>query len=475
MALTSTGNTELPHVATNMCLSLGKKIVSSKMDPSLKFLNDGKDATVWEGQGPFWVAIQINATDIEDADYLMVHYRSSGVGDWNDASYSLNKYKILTSHNSTDGYDGDWKVVKKVKNRRRDRVDVIPNNKPKWIKVAEYSNVHVSLSRLDVFRAAPEGQKNDYWIFFGASVIAMDMGAGVSEDKSPSLFSDLISSFYPDRYPIVINSAKSGEVIQKGVKRQKKWVLPENPKATFFAFHHGGNNVSLMRPFPGGKDVLDKSYRQIIYNARNYNMLPIPSRLTFRNYPEVVLPHQPHSEGLGSLPYNEFVIDPIIRELCPYAVDLVTGKPIMDPYPWYRDNQHQLEDSVHHDVAGAVALNEMFAIAASKIVYEPLEAPLLVYNKFRLQPHYSRMEIPTEESLQKETAQIQSSDSGIISGIFSNINTPSQIRLVSSPAPEAEANSLKIIMDPPDEEKFIPPPVHLNILEVEYGLPLSVK
>lgn len=58
-------------------------------------------------------------------------------------------------------------------NKYLDGVIVIPNHKPKWIGVRNSGGFQ--LCRLEIFRAAPEGFRNDWWVFAGDSLIVQDM------------------------------------------------------------------------------------------------------------------------------------------------------------------------------------------------------------------------------------------------------------------------------------------------------------
>ena len=107
------------------------------------------------------------------------------------------------------------------------------------------------LCRLDIFRSAPAGQRNDYWIFTGDSLVVQDLPGGGVEGRS-AWFSDLVRKQHPDRYPIVVHAARGGEMMKDTLPRMKNALAalsPDNgtktPTATIVCWESGFNDVGL--------------------------------------------------------------------------------------------------------------------------------------------------------------------------------------------------------------------------------------
>ena len=365
-------------VATNMCISLGHRIESDKNPAALPNLVDGLDQTTWDATGPFYVAIELDATNL-DADYLMLVWRAEN-GKWHDYDFvteSFNKMTVKTSADSTDGTDGHWQTLTTLDNKRRDGVLVLPNTKPKWIRVEEASTVHARIVRLDVFRPAPPGFRNDYWMFVGDSLTAAYTGAGMYPAEHTKFFSDLIRQQFPNYYPIVLNEGKGGETAETGADRVERKVIPENPMGTFICYLEGINTISTVprHAYPGKTNIIANAIEKVVSVSAANGYVPIVSRLAFVRYnnyaPVVDFPAHPDAEELGTLPYNVNLVDKLIKNLVPYAYDYKNDRPLMDPYTWVRDHQEALRpDGVHHLPAGTDGMTEIWATNAAIMVYD---------------------------------------------------------------------------------------------------------
>lgn len=359
----------IPDISDNACLSIGKRIVADKAVANLDRLNDGWDSTSCTFTGPIKISIEVNATNCP-ASKLMLNFRNAGIFNWNDTTYSFQSIRILTSHDSTDGLNGTWTLVKTEINQRNDRVLVFTNNKPRWVMVEETTAADIALARLEIFQSAPAGKRNDYWIFFGASLTQGDMGCPT---YLTYYFNDIIRRNFPNRYPIIVNQSLGGEVAQNGAIRAQTYVFPENPQATFFGFEHGGNNISGGRPYPGGVSTLSTAMTNLFRHATNANLCPIPGGITFRNYPDMDWANNQtlSNEMRGSLPYSENVFNPLIKRLARYAYNTNINRPIIDLYQVFKDNYATdlVADGVHQTTAGKNTMNKQWAMGASNIIY----------------------------------------------------------------------------------------------------------
>ena len=328
--------------------------------------------------GAVLVAIEVNATNL-DADYLMLNWRAEN-GKWHDYDFvteSFNRMTVKTSADSTDGSDGQWETVARLDNKRRDGVLVLPNNKPKWIRVRKPAS-HARLVRLDVFRPAPTGFRNDYWMFVGDSLTAADTGVDVLRRNTPSFLPTLFGRNSRAIIRIVLNEGKGGETAETGAARIATKLIPENPKGTFICYHEGANTISTVpkHAYPGKTNIVADAIRKVITTSMANGFVPIVSRIAFLRYnnylPVVDYPKVPDAEQLGTLPYNLNVVDKLVREMTPYAYDFERNQPIIDPYTWFRDHQEALRtnDGVHHVRAGTDAMTQIWADGAAAMVYE---------------------------------------------------------------------------------------------------------
>jgi hypothetical protein len=365
------------RVATNMCISLGARVESDVNPSALTNLVDGSDQTTWAATGPFFVALELNATNLDD-DCLLLHWRAEN-GQWHDFDFvteSFNKMTVKASRDSTDGRNGAWTTLTNLDNKRRDGVLVLPNTRPKWLRVEEASTVRARIVRLDVFRPAPIGFRNDYWMFVGDSLTAAATGAGMYPAEHTRFFSDLIRSKFPRYYPIVLNEGKGGETGEGGAARLFNTVIPENPMGTFICFHEGINTISSVprHAYPGKTNLIDQAIRKMITDSLENGYVPIVARLAFARYnnyaPIVDYPADQGAEKLGTLPYNVNVVDKLIEALTPYAYDFGKHLPRVDFYTWFRDHQEGLRpDGVHHLPAGTDAETQIWADNVGALVY----------------------------------------------------------------------------------------------------------
>jgi len=368
------------RIAKNMCVSLGATVVSGTTPSVGKLSNlvDGLDSTSCGFSGACEVKIKLNDTpSIDDADYLMVNFRSDCSGKtllWNTNWRALTHYTITESMDSTTGFDGTWQEVMSGTNGLLDGVVVVPNHKPKWLGIKNSSGIQ--LCRLDVFRSAPAGFRNDYWIFMGDSLSGQDFAGGAPEPQ----FATLVHKQHPDRYPMVACSWNGGEML-KWTYGRAKGVLPSLtplngkavPTGTIVCWESGGNDVGVHADLWIGPQIINllSDAQQLCYS---YDLVMVPVRLEYfkihLNQETLEPANIKENTYFNSTAVNLSGVDKFCREYAPYAFDPKTQLPYADY--WNYTHQHQealVKDGVHHTRAGSAGINELWADVADKMVY----------------------------------------------------------------------------------------------------------
>lgn len=389
------------RVANNMCVSLGATVVSKAKPISgqLAHLTDGSDATSCRLRKDCELKIKLNPdVSIADAPYLILHFRADcGPADWSNdkEARTFKNYVVIESPDSTNGVDGTWQEVATGTNELLDGVIVIPNHKPKWVGIrGAYSpNMEVPkandrrpmpgdviLSRLDVFRAAPAGYRNDYWIFTGDSLVVQDMPAATDSART-AWFSDLIRKQHPERYPIVVHAARGGEMIKDTLPRTRRILSalsPDNgtstPTATIVCWESGYNDVGVGGSLGSGANLIP-SYQSAQQMCTEKGLILVPARLQFsRQYLDAkTLEPAQGNVFVNTLAINLGGVDVFARESTPYACDPATGLPYADYWSYTRKNHSTalVKDGVHHTKEGIDGINTLWAEVADKMVYTP--------------------------------------------------------------------------------------------------------
>ncbi|MDF3056033.1 MAG: hypothetical protein K0R17_248 [Rariglobus sp.] len=370
------------RVAKNMCVTLGATVVSTP-EPSagkLADLVDGSDATSATLTGECEVKIKLNpSVPIADASYLLLNFRTDMSGQgyaYNINWRALKNYVVIESHDSTNGSDGTWTEVVSGTNKYLDGVVVIPNHQPKWIGIRNSGSLQ--LCRLDVFRAAPAGFRNDYWIFTGDSLVVQDF-AGGSPEKHSVWFSDLVRQRHPDRYPILVQSSQGGEMMENTLGRLKGTLAslsPPNgtstPTATLVCWESGFNDVGIGGGLWMGKKII-KTLTDAQEVCETNGLIFVPVRLEYSTgyLNKETLEPAKYNIFHNTLAVNLAGVDVFCRTRTPYACDPATQLPYADYWTYIRQNYATAlaKDGVHHTKAGSDGINQLWAEIAGKMVY----------------------------------------------------------------------------------------------------------
>lgn len=373
------------QVAGNMCISLDG-IITSNPAPAegvLKNLVDGSDATGCAIRGECSVKIKLNPqVSIKDAAYLILNFRTDSTG-LDFPSYDINKrslknYLILESADSTTGEDGTWSEVAKGSNTLLDGVVVFPNHNPKWIAVRNSGDLQ--LCRLDIFRSAPAGFRNDYWLFTGDSLVVQDLSASQPE-RHTVWFSDLVRQKYPDRYPIVVQAARGGEMYAYTQARMEKTIellSPANgsgiPTGTIVCWETGFNDVGLNSSLKSGPRIM-KGLEEALKLCSTHGLFMVPVRIEYSTgylNPETLEPVR-YNLYYNTLAVNLSGVDIFSRTKTPYACDPDTGLPFADYWQYTHENYATAlspKDGVHHTPAGCDGINRLWLRVAGKMIYK---------------------------------------------------------------------------------------------------------
>jgi hypothetical protein len=382
----SSGSSLPVLIAKNMCLTLGSTIISNVAPSSgtLAKLVDGLDSTSCTISAACEVKIKLNTSvSIADAEYLMLNFRSdttdSGGLAYNVNWRSLKSYVILQSTDSTNGTDGTWTEVVSGTNPYLDGVVVIPTPngapKPTWIGIR--NSGELQLCRLEIFRAAPTGYRNDYWIFAGDSLVVQDIAGGTATVHSV-WFSDLVRQRHPDRHPIVVKSGQGGEVLANTTGRLGNGLAiyaaangTNIPTGTFLCMESGFNDVGAGGGIGSGPTLISRLTDAKALCAL-HGMFLVPVRIEFSTYGLNLDTLEPVvSTRYNTLGANLGGVDVFARANTPYAVDPATQLPYADYWSYIRQTYATTlaSDGVHHTRTGTDGINTLWADVADKMVY----------------------------------------------------------------------------------------------------------
>lgn len=390
------------RLAKNMCISLNEKVICDEqpLSGSLANLVDGSDATSCRLRRDCEIKIKLSSdSSWAQADYLMLNFRTDcGTAEWSNDRFgrTLKNYVVVESGDSTTGDDGTWKEVASGTNELLDGVIVIPNHKPKWLGIRSTEDPNqeqippgdrrpkprdLILARLDVFRSAPAGYRNDYWIFIGDSLVVGDMPAGGEEGRT-AWFSDLVRQRNPEYYPMVVHAGRGGEMLKDTLPRMQKIFTAVSPPngtstatGTIVCWETGFNDVGLGASLALGTRMIDK-YQEALTFCQSNGLIMVPVRIEYSNYsldPETLEPVR-YNIFYNTLAANLGGVDVFGRTFTPYACDPKTHLPYADYWAYTRKNYAtalNTKDFVHHTTSGKDGINLLWADVADKMVYQP--------------------------------------------------------------------------------------------------------
>lgn len=177
------------------------------------------------------------------------------------------------------------------------------------------------------------------------------------------------------RDPVVFNESVNGYAIGD-LYDNISTIIARHPRAKYFLIEIGGNDVTSRRPYTGATYAVLDSLRtkliSVINTIKAAGITPILSRIPYRNYSAAPAVNNLVNESNGAKPFNENLIDPIIRDYTPIAWDGEKGS--IDPYTFMRNNVHYIDatlDSglIHPFFYGGRRLSEYWALAYGGLIY----------------------------------------------------------------------------------------------------------
>ena len=323
-------------------ISRGKPVAASR--PGAEVLVDGvyRDKS-WAGglatpAAPAWAAIRVGRGPTR----ILVSWTSSHNHDYREQFYGAPvDYRIETSADSTDGKDGTWRAAVEVHgNPVRSRAHALNFSGQIWVRLAvtalpeKRNEWGLFLDEIDVHDLSLGG--DDVWVFLGDSI-----DAGVF-DRAPTHrpgFTDRIAKAHPGYEPAVVDAgfcaARSGEVLARIDD-----VLAWNPDARVFAITLGANDPDAA--------TLQRDLDAIVAKIEAAGRIAVVSRLLYQTK------------------YAQDFVAPKNR-----AIDALTATRALIPGPdldgWFRARPDRLEDGLHPDAEGSLAMIRLWADAVAPL------------------------------------------------------------------------------------------------------------
>ena len=323
-------------------ISRGRPVAASQ--PGAAVLVDGiYRADAWAGgvpteAAPAWAAVRIGVGPTR----VLLSFTSSFNHDYRERFYGAPvDYRIETSADSTDGANGTWRTAVTVRgNPVRSRAHALDFAGQVWIRLVvtalapERNRWGLFLDEIDVHDLSLGG--DDVWVFLGDSI-----GAGVF-DRAPAhrpSFADAVAAAHPGYEPAMIDAgfcaARTGEVLARIDD-----VLAWNPEARVFAILLGAND--------GEPETFRRDLDAIVARIQAAGRIAVVGRLLYQTK------------------YGEDYVTPKNR-----ALDEVVAARGLLPGPdldaWFRARPERLEDGLHPDAGGSIAVSRMWAEAVAPL------------------------------------------------------------------------------------------------------------
>jgi len=328
-------------IASNPIISRGKPVYTSR--GRANFLVDNKFKTeTWYVTDTCWIAISLKKgpskvfVNWNNPEYAWSNELSPAKCP-NSISFPVD-YDILTSTNSTNGADGDWKIACSVrKNIVSARGHLINFKGAKWVKISIIKGGG-SLDEVEIFDTT-KGM-DDSWFFVGTSI-----SANTYKGTPPAVnYADQISKKFPGFSPIMIRGGIGCISSNDFVKNLSKYLeMAGNVK--YWAIEMGTNDA-----WDGGnKNVIKfkQNLQLVIDSCKAKGIKPIIARVLATN--PSITKWQVDSGYIA-------VVDELTRKN-----DLIEGP---DFYSWFLAHPEELQggtDGVHPNSIGAASIQMLWA------------------------------------------------------------------------------------------------------------------
>jgi acyl-CoA thioesterase I len=325
-------------------LSRGAKATSEPGGSNAETAVDGlyKNGNAWAAGNPSEAKPSTLTIDLAaKAKKVLVAWTASGSSDHKETTYGgMGAYRLETS---ADGKS--WKQAVAVKdNTWRTRSHLIDFAGLRYLrlvvtgKTAQTYEYGVQLDEVDVHDASAGA--DDTWFFLGDSITA---GCFTREPSRQPSFAERIAAKHPGRLPVQLNGGNGHEKSGDGLERLPK-LLAAYPEVKHWAIGLGTNDAAgnaVTRPF-------ERNLEDMVALIQKAGRVPVIARIPFST--------SANHKSVAS--FNA-------------AVDAVTKKhglvPGPDLYAYFKDNPGELEDGLHPNSKGCVALNRLWAEAVEPL------------------------------------------------------------------------------------------------------------
>lgn len=325
-------------------LSRGAKATSVPGGTNVETAIDGlyKNGNAWAAGNPTEAKPAMMTLDLAArAKKVLVAWTASGSTDHKETTYGgMGAYRIETS---ADGKT--WKPAVAVKdNTYRTRTHLIDFAGQRHLrlvvtgKTAQTYEYGVQLDEVDVHDAS-EGT-DDTWFFLGDSITA---GCFTREPSRQPSFAEVIAAKHPGRFPLQLNGGNGHEKSGDGLERLPK-LLAAYPEVKHWAIALGTNDAAgnaVTRPF-------ERNLEDMIELLKKAGKVPVIARIPF------------------STSANHRSVEAFNK-----VVDAVTKKhgllPGPDLYAYFKENPKDLDDGLHPNNKGCIALNRLWAEAVDSL------------------------------------------------------------------------------------------------------------
>lgn len=248
---------------------------------------------------------------------------------------------VEQSFDSTDGSNGTWSAVPfsqvfpsggdssagAINKRQPCRIAAGP---ARWLRLAVTAGASAVTVQPLIHQLQSGGQ--DCWVVIGASLEGFGMRSVDAEDA--------VIAQFPDRDPVVFLHAVGGVAGAQVAAHAADAMARLGDLFRYVIVGNAlGNDISAAQPIADDSeaslDALRATYASILGAFPGKTVFPCLH--TYRAYSGVT----PTTPANGSLPYNQRVIEPVIRELLPKSV------PVADMYAAAQFNRAILSDNVH--------------------------------------------------------------------------------------------------------------------------------
>ena len=326
-------------ITPNPIISRGKPVFGSPSNNITSLVN-GKYGDVWMVSNGSWAAIDVGIGYTK----VLVNWNNTG-GSWSDSIASATScrqgmgipvdYELLTSSNSTDGTDGDWKSVLTIQNNtvsaRSHTIDIDGAN---WVKMSVTKGGGF-IDELEVFDLSKGG--DDIWFFPGTSITAVSYKSTVPSKN----FADFVNEKHASYNPAIIRGG-IGCINSTTMANDISRYLDMTRNVKYWAIEMGTNDA-----WGGGTYFLPdyiKNLQKIIDSCKANNIQPIIARMIATD-----------SARAGWQVNPDFLA----------AIDSLTIKnkliPGPDLYAYFSKHPEEFSDGVHPNTTGALSLIRLWA------------------------------------------------------------------------------------------------------------------